>query len=67
MWEGARSECARAPYRYVCQAPTSERLESERFESERLESERLEGLIETVDEFSKLPTIEGVASTSPHR
>ena len=42
MWEGARSECARAPYRYVCQAPTSERLESEHLESEHLESERLE-------------------------
>ena len=42
MWEGARSECARAPYRYVCQAPTSERLESEHLESEHLESEHLE-------------------------
>ena len=44
MWEGARSECARAPYGTyrVCQAPTSERLESEHLESEHLESERLE-------------------------
>ena len=44
MWEGARSECARAPYGTyrVCQAPTSERLESEHLESEHLESEHLE-------------------------
>ena len=75
MWACARGECARAAYR-ACQVPTSEH---ERLEV--LMKVLMKVIVSTSASRSylkpstssrscppsKLPTIEGVASTSPHR